>query len=66
MRSSKKRATKKQHAANPNQRTAFIEAARAAGCSEEEAVFDENLKKIGRHKPTMTPTPAPPRKPRSK
>jgi len=24
----------------------FIEAARAAGCSEDEAVFDENLKRI--------------------
>jgi hypothetical protein len=51
MKSSKKRATKKQLAANPNQRAAFIEAARNAGCSEDESVFDENLKKIARHKP---------------
>jgi hypothetical protein len=29
----------------------FIKAAREAGCSEDEAVFDENLKKIARHKP---------------
>jgi hypothetical protein len=42
----------------------FITAAREAGCSEDEAVFDENLKKIARHKPSV-PTPAPPRKPRS-
>lgn len=29
----------------------FIKAAREAGCSEDEAVFDENLKNIARHKP---------------
>jgi hypothetical protein len=51
MKSSKKRATKNQPSANPDQRAAFIEAARKAGCSEDEAVFDENLKKIARHKP---------------
>ncbi len=34
-----------------SQSKAFIEAARKAGCSEDEAVFDENLKKIARHKP---------------
>jgi hypothetical protein len=50
MKSSKKRAKKKQLAANPDQRAAFIEAARKAGCSEDESVFDENLKKIARHK----------------
>jgi hypothetical protein len=33
------------------QRARFIEAARKAGCSEDEAVFDENLKRIARHKP---------------
>jgi hypothetical protein len=49
-----------------NQSERFIEAARKAGCSEDEAVFDENLKKIARHKPPVTSKPAPPRKPRSK
>jgi len=44
----------------------FIEAARKAGCSEDESVFDENLKKIARHKPPVTPAQAPPRKTRSK
>jgi hypothetical protein len=33
----------------------FIEAAREAGCSEDESVFDENLKKIARHKPPGAP-----------
>jgi hypothetical protein len=47
------------------QSKAFIEAARKAGCSEDEAVFDENLKKIARHKPPAV-APAPPRKPLSK
>jgi hypothetical protein len=65
MKSSKKRATKKQLAANYDQRAAFIEAARKAGCSEDEAVFDENLKKIARHKPPA-PQPAPSGKPQSK
>ena len=44
----------------------FIEAAREAGCSEDEAVFDENLKKIARHKPLATRSPASPSKPQSK
>jgi hypothetical protein len=44
----------------------FIKAARKAGCSEDEAVFDENIKKIARHKQPVTPQPALPRKPRSK
>jgi hypothetical protein len=43
----------------------FIEAARKAGCSEDEAVFDENLKKIALHKPLATQASAP-RKPLSK
>jgi len=37
--------------ARVNQSERFIEAARKAGCSEDEAVFDENLKKIARHRP---------------
>jgi hypothetical protein len=28
-----------------------VERVRSAGCSEDEAVFDENLKRIGRAKP---------------
>jgi hypothetical protein len=40
----------------------FIEAARKAGCSEDESVFDVNLKQIARHKPPLTPAQAPPRK----
>jgi hypothetical protein len=35
----------------------FIKAAREAGCSEDEAVFDETLKKIARHKPASSPAP---------
>jgi hypothetical protein len=38
-----------------NQSERFIEAARKAGCSEDEAVFDENLRKIARHKPPDAP-----------
>jgi hypothetical protein len=30
----------------------FIEAAREAGASEDEAVFDENLKRVAKPKPT--------------
>jgi len=41
----------------------FIEAAREAGCSEDEAVFDENLKKIARHKPPPG-APSEPKKPK--
>jgi hypothetical protein len=48
-----------------SQRRRFIEAARAAGCSEEESVFDENLKKIARHKPPAAQASAS-RKPISK
>jgi hypothetical protein len=44
----------------------FIKAAREAGCSEDESVFDENLKKIARHKSPVTPARVPPRNPRSK
>jgi hypothetical protein len=62
--------TKAQKTAGPDdQGKLFIEAARKAGCSEDEAVFDENLKKIARHKPPTMPaahSPASPRKPRSK
>jgi hypothetical protein len=51
---------KKQTAETQSKR--FIEAARKAGCSEDEAVFDENLKKIARHKP-LPPKPAKTKKP---
>jgi uncharacterized protein HemY len=37
--------------AAPNQAARFIEAARAAECSEDEAVFDETMKKIAKAKP---------------
>jgi hypothetical protein len=41
------------------QRQAFIEAARAAGCSEDEADFDANLKRVASAKPSA---PEPPQK----
>lgn len=43
------KATKNQ--VNRAQRTRFIEAARKAECSEDEAKFDATLRKIGSHKP---------------
>jgi hypothetical protein len=48
---------------DPAQSKRFIEAAREAGCSEDEAVFDENLKRIAKagpqHKtPKVTKRPA--------
>jgi len=42
---------------NKAQSERFIAAAREAGCSEDEAVFDENLKKIARHKPPHDSSP---------
>jgi hypothetical protein len=36
---------------NKDQRKRFIEAAREAECSEDEAVFDENLKRIAKARP---------------
>jgi hypothetical protein len=48
-----------------DQRKRFIAAAREAGCSEDEAVFDENLKKITRHKPPPNALPKP-TKPKTK
>lgn len=42
----------------------FKEAARALGCDEDEAAFDEKLKAIARRKPKAEPPrPAPARKP---
>jgi len=38
-----------------SQHDRFIEAARALGCDEDEAAFDEKLKRIARHKPGHTP-----------
>lgn len=35
----------------------FIEAARALGCDEDEAAFDEKLKVIARHKSKQPATP---------
>jgi hypothetical protein len=37
--------------ARPSQREKFIEAARKHGASEDEALFDENLKKIAKPRP---------------
>jgi hypothetical protein len=39
---------------NPKQSQRFIEAAREAGASEDEAVFDETLKRIAKAKPEPT------------
>ena len=60
----KRRPKPKINRSDPAQSERFIAAAREAGCSEDEAVFDENLKKIARHKTPVTPAKAPPRKPR--
>ena len=38
-----------------DQQKRFIEAAREAGCSEDEAVFDENLKRIAKAGPQHRP-----------
>ena len=49
-----------------SQHDRFIETARALGCDEDEAAFDEKLKVIARHKPKdkpeglPTPTKRPP------
>ena len=45
--------------ARVNQSERFIKAAREAGCSEDESVFDENLQKIARHKPPAAKASAP-------
>jgi hypothetical protein len=47
-RSSSKRSSSGQDA---TQRQRFIESAREAGASEDEAVFRENLKRLAQHKP---------------
>jgi hypothetical protein len=41
------------------QQKRFIEAAREAGASEDEAVFDENLKRIAKAKPKSDSVPKP-------
>ncbi len=46
------------------QHARFIETARALGCDEDEAAFDEKMKVIARHKP-KEPSPKP-EKPDSK
>ena len=38
----------------PTQHDRFVETARALGCDEDEAAFDEKLKVIARHKPKHT------------
>jgi len=47
---------------SPKQIDRFKEAARALGCDEDEAAFDEKLKVIASHK--SKPSPPPSRKPR--
>lgn len=47
-----------QHDGKPDrqaQSARFIETARALGCDEDEAAFDEKLKVIARHKPKPAP-----------
>lgn len=44
---------------NTEQHGRFIETARALGCDENPAVFDEKLKVIARHIPLDRPAPAP-------
>lgn len=43
---------------SPSQIDRFKETARALGCDEDPAAFDENLKAIARHKPIAKPKPA--------
>jgi hypothetical protein len=43
----------------------FIEAARAIGCDEDPAHFDEILKKVARHKPPLHLRPEP-KKPKTR
>lgn len=46
-----------------DQHACFIETARALGCDESEAAFDEKLKVIARHKPKAEPDTKPPPRP---
>lgn len=46
--------TKKGEAKQP---TKFREAARELGCDEDEAAFDEKLKRLGKHPPPEKPQP---------
>jgi hypothetical protein len=48
-------------AKTPKQSQRFIEAARAAECSEDEAVFDANLRRLAKAKPHKTEKPDPER-----
>jgi hypothetical protein len=61
----KKNSQPNQVSIKKEQRARFIKAAREAGCSEDEAVFDENLKKIAWHKPPPSTAPEP-KKPKTK
>jgi hypothetical protein len=51
--------------ADKQQSKLFIEAARALGCDEDPAHFDEILKKVARHKPPPD-APHEPKKPKTK
>ena len=50
------KATKNQ--SKRSQRTRFIKAARKAECSEDEAEFDQNLKRIAKQKPKSASRPS--------
>jgi hypothetical protein len=45
--------------AKAEQHKKFVETARALGCDEDEAAFNEKLKAIARHKPKDEPKPTP-------
>lgn len=47
---------KKPETKKTGQSAAFIEAAKALGCDEDPARFDEALKKVARHKPATDPS----------
>jgi len=51
--------------ASPSQHARFIETARALGCDEDEAAFDEKLKAIARQKPKDEPSVVKTRKTKS-
>lgn len=57
---------KKSQTENASQLESFIKAARELGCDEDEAHFEEKLKKVARHKPPDGVTTQNPKKPKMK
>lgn len=47
--------TKKRTVAKDNQYAEFVDAAKSLGCDEDPAHFDAALKKVARHKKTVSP-----------